>query len=183
MSLITGPEWERAVGSYLRAAVRGLPMTAERSGAPSEHTGGRLRYSSTGPADFQLRGKGWRVAVEVKKCDGRFPLAKVRPSQADDLDAAVSEGGRGLVVLRVAGDGPTAPDLVFMLDWLDLGPLWQAHADGIAPHGAASLSERDCAELARAAFGADGVRLSMDDHGAWTCPRFLPPILAAWGIE
>lgn len=182
MSLITGGEWERAVGDYLRRASKVAGFTAERSGAPAEHTGGRLRYSSTGPADFQVRGHDWRVALEVKKCDSRFPLAKLRRSQAADMDAAVADGGRGLVVLRVAGDGPHAADLVFLLDWLDLGPTWQAWADGLAPHGGASLSEGDCRRMARSAFGADGVRLSIDDHGCWTCPPFLPLVLDSWGL-
>lgn len=179
MSLITGREWEAAVGRYLARANRD-DLTCERSSAPAEFAGGRSRFTSPGPADFQLRGRDWRAGVEVKAWTNgaiRWPLLKIKPSQAADLDAA----DHGLILLRWAGDHATAPDMVYLLDWLDIGPLWWAAHEGIAHHGHGSLTEPECHAIARSGYGADGTRIRMDDHGDWSCPPFLFSVISAWG--
>lgn len=201
MSLITGPEWERAVGAYLRRAVRGTDWTARKAQPPGEHYGKGTRFSGAGPADYQLERAGVRVALEVKAhtktTHARVPLGLIKPSQARDMDKA----DRAAVLLRVAGYAPQGgglmsaevPDLVYLLDWTDLGPLWWTwhewpsisaarrgtrQVPGRAPAGVGGLTEGDLRRVAVAGYGPDGVRMVCDEHGAWTCPDVLPVLLS-----
>ena len=135
MSLITGREWERAVWTYLHGAkVEGVACS--RSPATAEHTGGRTRFTGAGPADYQVVTSGRRIALEVKAWTNgsrRYPLVRIEPSQAADMDAA----DLGVVLLRWAGSGPHGPDLVYLLPWATLGPLWWTAHRGEAARGAA----------------------------------------------
>lgn len=179
VSLITGPEWERAVARYLA----GLPgWSAEKRQPPGNHAGQGARFSAAGPADFSLRAGAVRVAVEVKAhtdtAHKRWPLAKLKASQAEDLDAA----DHGVVLLRFAGHDPDltrsaeVPDLVAALDWSLLGPLWWTATRTGAGRG---LSPRDCFDLALRR-SADCVSIVQDPHGSYTCPDILPGLFAAW---
>jgi hypothetical protein len=175
VSLITGREWERAVWTYLHGAkVEGVACS--RSPATAEHTGGRTRFTGAGPADYQVVTSGRRIALEVKAWTNgsrRYPLVRIEPSQAADMDAA----DLGVVLLRWAGSGPHGPDLVYLLPWATLGPLWWTAHRGEAARGAASLTEGDCRRLAVGGFGVDGVRLVMDEHGSYRCPAILPALV------
>lgn len=179
MSLITGPEWERAVGLYL-GEIEG--WVAAKRQPPGNHRGKGARFSEAGPADYELRRDAVRVAIEVKahteQAHKRWPLAKLKPSQAEDMDGA----DFAAVLLRFAGHGDEglrftsadAADLVFALDWRALGPIWHESHDG----DGRGLSPRDCLMLAH----DGGMRLVQDPHGQWTCPDVLPALFKAWGM-
>jgi len=191
VSLITGPEWERAVGVRLRSEAVRAGWRARKAQPPGHHKGKGTRFSGAGPADYQLEREGRRVAVEVKthtdRAHARWPFASLKLSQAEDLAAA----DRGVVLLRVAGYADecggmmsaNVPDMVYLLDWTDLGPLWWTWAEwasigpGDVPHGMAGLTEGDARRLAVAGFAADGVRMVSDQHGTWTCPPVVGAIL------
>ena len=181
MSLITGHEWEAAVGRYLGELPGG--WVASKQQPPGNHRGRGVRFSEAGPADFALLRGGVRVVVEVKahteQAHTRWPLRKLKRSQAEDLDRAT----HGAVLLRFAGHGDDelqipsrlAPDLVFTLDWANLGPVWWTATRTGNGHG---LSPRDCLMLAH----DGGVRLVQDPHGQWTCPDVMPALFRAWGL-
>jgi len=166
------------VSRYLAA----LPgWSAQKQQPPGNHAGKGARFSEAGPADFWLRAGAVRVAVEVKahteRAHKRWPLAKLKPSQAADLSAA----DHGAVLIRFAGYDPEhersaeVPDLVFALDWSVLGPMWRDAAD----NAGRGLSPRDCAEMALH-HSPDCVAFVEDQHGSWSCPDVLSGLLAAW---
>lgn len=178
------------MGSYLGELPGG--WVASKQQPPGNHRGKGARFSEAGPADFALRREGVRVVIEAKahttQSHARWPLAKLKPSQAADMDRA----DHALVLLRYAGWAPVGDgllsadmaDLVYLLDWRLLGPRWRqwTATPDRAAYGAAGLSEGDCRRLALDGFGVDGVRLVMDEHGSWTCPDVMPAAFGAWGL-
>jgi len=184
VSLITGTEWEAAVGRYL-GEIEGWAATKQQP--PGNHRGRGVTFSDAGPADFALLRGSVRVAIEVKahteQAHKRWPLRNIKPAQAADMDKAT----HAAVLLRFAGHGDAdlgvmardSADFVFSLDWCQLGPMWHEQHDA---NQWAGLSPRDCLVMARES-GPGCWAMHYDAHGDWRCPDLFPGLASAWGLN
>lgn len=141
---MTGPEWERVVGSFLAA----LPQVVAFQTPPAvRHVGRRLVQVADGPPDFLGLVDGRGLAIECKLTeDARWRFDHLRPHQAGALDAWHRQGG--VAILALATEGGKRRQLV---PWRWVSPLWHAHHDtpGRAAAGRASLSADDLLRLGR----------------------------------
>lgn len=139
---MTGPEWERVVGSFLAA----LPQVVAFQTPPAvRHVGRRLVQVADGPPDFLGLVDGRGLAIECKLTeDARWRFDHLRPHQAAALDAWHKQGGVALLALATEGGKRQ-----YLVPWAWVSARWHRHhsAPGRAAAGTASLSATDLLTL------------------------------------